>query len=67
MKALALQWFVQMQAGKIDRTQYTAAYGAHLTDDAVQAMSHQLNQYGASPCSFPRFSWNRNQRVPPRS
>jgi len=49
MKALALQWFAQMQAGKIDRTQYTAAYGAQLTDDAVQAMSHQLNEYGASP------------------
>ena len=32
----ALQWFAQMQAGKIDRTQYTAAYGAQLTDAAVQ-------------------------------
>jgi hypothetical protein len=39
----------QMQAGKIDRTQYTAAYGAQLTDAAVQAMSHHLNEYGASP------------------
>ena len=48
MRALALQWFAQMQAGKIDRTQYTAAYGAQLTD-AVQAMSHHLNEYGASP------------------
>jgi hypothetical protein len=27
----------------------TQAYGAQLTDDAVQAMSHQLNQYGVSP------------------
>ena len=36
MRAFALQWFVQMQAGKIDRTQYTAAYGAQLTDAAVQ-------------------------------
>jgi hypothetical protein len=49
MKVLALRWFAELQAGKIDRTQYTAAYGAQLTDDAVQAMSHQLNQYGASP------------------
>jgi hypothetical protein len=49
MSAFALQWFAQMQAGKIDRTQYTAAYGAQLTDDAVQAMSHKLNQYGAAP------------------
>ena len=49
MRAFALQWFVQMQAGKIDRTQYTAAYGAQLTDAAVQAMSQHLNEYGASP------------------
>jgi hypothetical protein len=32
-----------MQAGKIDRAQYIAAYAAQLTDDAVQAMSHHLN------------------------
>jgi hypothetical protein len=49
MKAFALRWFTQMQVGKIDRAQYTAPYGAQLTDDAVQAMSHQLNEYGASP------------------
>ena len=49
VKALALQWFLQMQAGKIDRTQYTPAYSALLTDDAVKSMSHHLNQYGASP------------------
>jgi hypothetical protein len=49
MRAFALQWFAQMQAGKIDHTQYTTAYGAQLTDGAVQAMSHQLTQYGAAP------------------
>jgi hypothetical protein len=49
IKAFALRWFAQMQAGKIDRTQYAASYSAQLTDDAVQAMSHQLNEYGASP------------------
>jgi hypothetical protein len=49
VKALALRWFLQMQAGKIDRTEYTPAYGALLTDDAVRAMSRHLNQYGASP------------------
>src|SRR5260370_23499105 len=49
VKALALQWFLQMQAGKIDRSQYTPSYGASLTDDAVKAMSRHLNQYGASP------------------
>ena len=49
MRAFALQWFAQMQAGKIDRAQYTTAYGAQLTENAVQAMSHHLNEYGASP------------------
>jgi hypothetical protein len=49
MKAFALQWFAQMQQGKIDRTEYTAAYGAQLTNDAVRSMSHELDEYGASP------------------
>jgi hypothetical protein len=49
MKAFVLRWFGQIQVGKIDRTQYTAAYGAQLTDNAVQALSHHLNEYGASP------------------
>jgi hypothetical protein len=47
--AFALQWYAQMQAGKFDRSQYTAAYGAQLTPEAVQAMSQHLNQYKASP------------------
>lgn len=47
--AFALQWYTEMQAGKFDRTQYAAAYGAQLTPAAVQAMSQHLNQYGASP------------------
>ncbi len=51
VKALALQWFLKMQAGKMDRTQYTPANSALLTDDAVKAMSHHLNEYGASPTS----------------
>jgi hypothetical protein len=49
MKILALHWFAQIQAGKIDRAQYAAAYGAQLTDDAVQGLSQRLNQYGTSP------------------
>ena len=49
VKALALQWYAQMQAGNFDRSQYAAAYGAQLTPKAVQAMSQHLNQYGASP------------------
>jgi|HubBroStandDraft_6_1064221.scaffolds.fasta_scaffold1817879_1 hypothetical protein len=49
VKALALRWFLQMQAGQIDRTQYTAAYSAQLTDEAVKSMSQHLNEYGASP------------------
>jgi hypothetical protein len=46
---LALQWFTQMEAGQIDRTQLNSRYSAQLTDDAVQAMSRQLKRYGASP------------------
>jgi hypothetical protein len=49
VRAFALQWYAQMQAGKFDRTQYATAYGAQLTPEAVQAMSQHLNQYGASP------------------
>ena len=51
VKALALQWFAQMRAGQIDRTQLTADYGAQLTHDAVQGMSNYLSAYayGATP------------------
>jgi Na+-transporting methylmalonyl-CoA/oxaloacetate decarboxylase gamma subunit len=49
VKAFTLQWYEQMQAGKFDRTQYAATYGAQLTPEAVQAMSQHLNRYGASP------------------
>jgi hypothetical protein len=47
--AFAMHWFTEMQAGRTDRSQYAAAYGAQVTDDAVKAMSHALNTYGASP------------------
>jgi hypothetical protein len=47
--AFALRWYTEMQAGRFDRTQYTTPYGAQLTPEAVQAMSQQLNRYGASP------------------
>jgi hypothetical protein len=49
VKTLALQWFAQMEAAQIDRTQLTPRYSAQLTDDAVLAMSSQLKRYGASP------------------
>ncbi len=49
VKTLALQWFAQMEAGQIDRTQLASSYSAQLTDDAVRAMSRQLKRYGASP------------------
>ena len=45
VKAFALQWYAQMQAGNFDRSQYAA----QLTSEAVRAMSQHLNQYGASP------------------
>jgi hypothetical protein len=47
--AFAMHWFTEMQAGRTDRSQYASAYGTQVTDDAVKAMSHALNQYGASP------------------
>jgi hypothetical protein len=47
--AWAMQWFKEMQAGRTDRSQYASAYRTQVTDDAVKAMSHALNQYGASP------------------
>ena len=51
VKALALQWFTQMQSGQIDRTQLDATYHAQLRGDAVQQMSRKLKEYGASPMS----------------
>lgn len=51
VKDFALHWFLQMQAGKMDRTQLTDAYSAQLTDHAVQEMSRRLNDYGAPPRS----------------
>jgi hypothetical protein len=47
--ALAKQWFVDMQQGKVDRSQYAPAYAAQITDGAVREMSGNLNSYGAPP------------------
>ena len=49
VKAFALRWYAQMQAGQLDRTQLAAAYSAQLSDDAVRAMARNVNLYGASP------------------
>ena len=51
VEGLALQWFAQMRAGQIDRSQLTADYSAQLTDDAVRSMSRYLKEYdyGTSP------------------
>ena len=49
VKALALRWYEQMQAGQLDRSQLAAAYSAQLTDDAVREMSRKVNLCGASP------------------
>jgi hypothetical protein len=51
VKAFALRWYTQMQAGQIDRAQLAAAYSAQLTDDAVSEMSRKVNLYGAPPKS----------------
>ena len=47
--AFAMHWFTEMQAGRTDHSQYAPAYRAQVTDAAVEAMSHALNEYGASP------------------
>ncbi len=47
--ALAKQWFIDMQQGKVDRSLYAPAYAAQITDGAVQVMSGSLNRYGAEP------------------
>ncbi len=51
MEGLVLHWFAQMHAGQIDRMQLSPEYSAHLSDDAVQELSHFLKQYqfGTSP------------------
>lgn len=48
---LALEWFGRMKSGEIDRSALSAEYNAHLTAEAVQAMSHYLNarKDGAMP------------------
>jgi hypothetical protein len=51
VKALALRWYTQMQAGRLDRTQLAAGYSAQLSDEAVREMSQKVNFYGASPKS----------------
>lgn len=51
VKAIALHWYTQMQAGQLDRSQLTAAYSAQLTDATVSEMSHKVNLYGAAPTS----------------
>jgi hypothetical protein len=38
-----------MQKGRTDRSQYTPAYAAQITDKSLAAMSKALNRYGASP------------------
>ncbi|SDR23202.1 hypothetical protein SAMN05519103_01361 [Rhizobiales bacterium GAS113] len=46
VKPFALEWYKQLQAGQIDRTQMTTAFSEHLTDEAVTGMSRYLNSYG---------------------
>src|SRR5215472_11816124 len=51
VKALALRWYEQMDAGRLDRSQLAAAYSAQLPDEAVQAITRKVDMYGASPSS----------------
>ena len=45
VEALALSWFADMREGKIDRSELAPEYDAHLTDHAVEQMSHYLKRY----------------------
>ena len=45
----ALHWFTEIMAGRTDRSQYAPAFAPQVTDEAVAAMGHDLNRYGASP------------------
>ena len=45
VEALALRWFADMRAGKINRSELAPEYDGHLTDHAVEQMSHYLKRY----------------------
>jgi hypothetical protein len=45
VEALALRWFADMRAGKIDRSHLAPEYDAHLTEHAVEEMSRYLRTY----------------------
>jgi hypothetical protein len=45
VEALALRWFADMREGKINRSELAPEYDAHLTDHAVEHMSHYLKRY----------------------
>ncbi len=47
--AWAMRWFAKIQAGRTDRSQYSADFAPEVTDKAVARMSHDLNAYGAAP------------------
>jgi hypothetical protein len=49
LRAWAMRWFAEIQAGRTDRTQYAPAFAPEVTDGAVKMMSLDLNRYGASP------------------
>jgi hypothetical protein len=45
VEALALRWFADMRDGKINRSELSPEYDAHLTDHAVEHMSRHLKRY----------------------
>jgi hypothetical protein len=51
IEGLALRWFENMRTGNVDRSELTAEYSRHLTDDAIRDMSTFLRkyEYGAEP------------------
>jgi hypothetical protein len=49
LTALAMHWFTEMMAGRVDRSQYAPVFAPQVTDEAVARITHDLNRYGASP------------------
>ena len=45
VETLALRWWADMREGKINRGELAPEYDAHLTDHAVEHMSHHLKRY----------------------
>jgi|SRR5579871_1827971 len=62
MLARAKNWFGQLQAGKIDRSQLTTTANTALTDDKIAGVSQAISGLG-SPASFVQTSGGQQGNV----